>query len=119
MFMVYETGVIVVDAPPTYSAHLKQAIAEVTDRPITHVVYSHSHVDHIAGVNDLGGHPVLIAQEETKRLLLRAKDPKRPIPTVTFKDSYRLELGGQVLELSYHGVATSRATSSSGARARR
>ena len=105
MFMVYETGVIVVDAPPTYSAHLKQAIAEVTDRPITHVVYSHSHVDHIAGVNDLGGQPAVIAQDETKRLLLRAKDPKRPIPTVTFRDRYTLKLGSQVLELSYHGEA--------------
>ena len=54
MFLVYETGVVVVDAPPTYSAHLRQAIAEVTDKPITHVIYSHSHTDHIAGVNDLG-----------------------------------------------------------------
>jgi glyoxylase-like metal-dependent hydrolase (beta-lactamase superfamily II) len=103
IFLVYETGVVVVDAPPTYSAHLKQAIAEVTDRPITHVVYSHSHTDHIGGVNDLGGHPIIIAQEETRRLLLRDKDPKRPPPTVTFKDRYTLKLGSQVLELSYHG----------------
>jgi len=105
MFLVYETGVVVVDAPPTYSAHIKQAIAEVTDKPITHVIYSHSHTDHIGGVTDLGGRPITIAQEETKRLLLRDKDPKRPPPTVTFKDRYTLRVGSQVLELSYHGEA--------------
>ncbi|WP_404516197.1 MBL fold metallo-hydrolase [Bradyrhizobium ottawaense] len=105
MFMVYETGVVVVDAPPPYAARLKQAIAEVTDKPITHIVYSHSHADHIGGAAGLGGHPVIIAQEETKRLLVRDNDPNRPIPTMTFKDQYTLKVGSQVLELSYHGVA--------------
>jgi len=105
MFLVYETGVVVVDAPPGYSAHIRAAIAEVTDRPITHVIYSHSHTDHIGGVTDLGGHPVIIAQEETKRLLVRAHDPKRPPPTVTFKDRYILKVGSQTLELTYPGVA--------------
>jgi glyoxylase-like metal-dependent hydrolase (beta-lactamase superfamily II) len=103
MFLVYETGVVVVDAPPGYSAHIRQAIAEVTDQPITHVVYSHAHTDHIGGVNDLGAHPIIIAQEETKRLLERAKDPRRPLPTTTFKDRYTLSVGSQRLELSYPG----------------
>jgi glyoxylase-like metal-dependent hydrolase (beta-lactamase superfamily II) len=105
MFLVYETGVVVVDAPPGYARHIRAAIAEVTKLPITHVVYSHSHIDHIGGVNALGGRPILIAQEETRRLLARAKDPERPVPTVTFKDSYTLKVGSQRLELSYHGVA--------------
>src|SRR5262245_46962722 len=38
MFMVYETGVVVVDAPPSYAAKLKQAIAEVTNLPIAHII---------------------------------------------------------------------------------
>jgi len=105
MFMVYDKGVVVVDAPPSYSQYIPKAIAGVTDKPITHVIYSHSHNDHIGGTKGLGGHPVIIAQEETKRLLLRANDPNRPIPTITFKDKYTLKVGGEVLELSYHGVA--------------
>lgn len=107
MFLVYETGVVVIDAPPTYSAHIRDAIAEVTKLPITHIVYSHVHADHIGGVTDLGlgSRPVIIAQEETKRLLARDKDPKRPLPTVTFKDRYDLKVGSQRLELSYHGEA--------------
>lgn len=103
MFLVYESGVVVIDAPPGYAAQIPKAIAEVTDKPITHVIYSHSHADHIAGVKSLGGHPVIIAHEETKRLLARAADPNRPLPTVTFADHYTLRVGKQVLELSYHG----------------
>jgi glyoxylase-like metal-dependent hydrolase (beta-lactamase superfamily II) len=104
MFMVYDKGVIVVDVPQAYAAKLRTAIREVTDKPITHVIYSHSHADHIGGTKELGGHPVIIAHEETERLLAEANDPSRPLPTVTFKDKYVLRQGNQMLELSYHGV---------------
>jgi glyoxylase-like metal-dependent hydrolase (beta-lactamase superfamily II) len=40
-----------------------------------------------------------------KRLLARAADPNRPLPTVTFADRYTLRVGAQTLELSYHGNA--------------
>lgn len=105
MFMVYDKGVVVIDTPTDYDTRIPQAIAEVTDKPVTHVIYSHSHIDHIGGTGRLGGHPTIIAQEETARLLKRAADPNRPLPTVTFKDRYTLKLGNQVLELTYHGDA--------------
>ena len=105
MFLVYDRGVVVIDAPPGYAAHIAQAIAEVSNQPITHIIYSHSHIDHIGGAKALGGHPVIIAQEETLRLLKRAADPNRPLPTVTFADKFTLRVGRQVLELSYHGNA--------------
>ncbi len=103
MFMVYDKGVVVVDAPPTIAAHIPKAIAEITDKPITHLVYSHSHTDHIGGAKSLGGNPVIIAHAETKRLLERAGDANRPVPTKTFNNSFTLKLGDQKLELSYHG----------------
>jgi glyoxylase-like metal-dependent hydrolase (beta-lactamase superfamily II) len=103
MFMVYDSGVVVIDAPQAYAARIPQAIAEVTRNPITHLIYSHSHADHIGGAKALGGHPIIIAQDETLRLLKRDADPNRPLPTVTFTDQYTLHLGSQVLDLSYHG----------------
>jgi glyoxylase-like metal-dependent hydrolase (beta-lactamase superfamily II) len=105
MFMVYDTGVVVLDAPPSYAPHIAQGIREVTRNPITHLIYSHSHIDHIGGAKQLGAVPTVIAHEETKRLLDRAKDANRPLPSVTFADRYSLKVGNQVLELSYHGVA--------------
>ncbi len=85
MFMTWEKGVVVVDAPPSYAARIRQAIAEITDKPVTHLIYSHSHNDHIGGAKGLGGNPIIIAQEETRRLLARANDPNRPLPTVIFR----------------------------------
>ena len=90
MFMTYEDGVVVVDAPPSYASHIPQAIAEVSNKPITHLAYSHAHTDHIGGAKSLGGRPVIIAQAETNRLLARDSDPNRPLATVTFEDRYRL-----------------------------
>lgn len=105
MFLVHDRGVVVIDAPPSYAVHIPQAISEVSDKPITHVIYSHSHIDHIGGTKALGGHPIIIAHEETLRLLKRAADPNRPLPNVTFSDRYKLHVGNKVLELSYHGNA--------------
>jgi len=103
MFLVHESGVVVVDAPPSHAALIPKAIAEVTDKPITHIIYSHSHADHIGGAGGLGGRPIIIAHEETRKLLARDNDPNRPLPTVTFGDTYTLKIGGETLELSYHG----------------
>jgi glyoxylase-like metal-dependent hydrolase (beta-lactamase superfamily II) len=105
MLLVYDRGVVVIDAPPAYAAHIPRAIAEVSNKPVTHVVYSHSHSDHIGGAKSLGGRPVIIAHDETLRLLKRAADPNRPLPTATFSDRYTLRVGNKVLELSYHGNA--------------
>jgi glyoxylase-like metal-dependent hydrolase (beta-lactamase superfamily II) len=103
MFYVYDRGVVVMDAPQSYAAHLRKGIAEITDKPITHLIYSHSHADHIGGTRILGDIPVIIAQEETLRLLKRDADPNRPLPTMTFKDKYTLRVGGETLELTYRG----------------
>ncbi len=103
MFLVYDHGVVLIDAPQNLAAFIPKAIAEVSDKPITHLIYSHSHADHIGGAKALGGHPIIIAQDETLRLLKRDADPNRPLPTVTFADKYTLRVGNQMLELSYHG----------------
>ena len=105
MFLVAPQGVIVVDAPETLGPRLQAAIREVTDRPITHLVYSHSHADHIGGASLIAGPGVtIVAHRETGQILARRRDPRRPPPTVVFDGTYRLGVGGQVLELAYKGV---------------
>ena len=104
MFLVYDRGVVVMDAPQSYATKIRQAITEVAgDKPITHLIYSHSHADHIGGATALGPVPIVIAQDETFRLLKRDADPNRPLPTVTFTEKYTLHVGDQVLDLTYHG----------------
>ena len=108
MFLTTRTGVVLVDAPPTIGHNLLRAIGAVTQangRPakITHLVYSHSHADHIGASALLGADVVRIGHSECRRLLLRAADPNRPPPTVTFDDHYVLETGGERLLLDYRG----------------
>jgi glyoxylase-like metal-dependent hydrolase (beta-lactamase superfamily II) len=108
MFLTTRDGVVVVDAPPTIGHNLLRAIGSVTHttgRPskITHLVYSHSHADHIGASSLLGTDVVRIGHRENRRLLLRDNDPNRPPPTVTFDDRYALEVGGEQLQLDFHG----------------
>lgn len=103
MFVVTQEGVIVVDAPPTIGDKALKAIAQVTTTPITHVIYSHSHIDHIGAAAQYPDDAVIIAHEETARQLTRAKDPNRPVPTQTFDERFTLSVGGKTLELEYPG----------------
>ena len=51
MFVVTAEGVIAVDAPPTLGHNILRAIRRVTAKPITDVVYSHHHSDHVGSMS--------------------------------------------------------------------
>ncbi len=104
MFLTTGEGVIVVDAPPSLGERYLDAVAEVTDEPITHVIYSHIHKDHIGAANQFPDDATIIAHEDTANHLVMKNDPNRPVPTVTFDDTYTLSVGNQILELSYEGA---------------
>lgn len=108
MFLATARGVVVVDAPPTIGHNLVRAIKEVTAAAgtpsrVTHLVYSHSHADHIGASSIFGDDVVRVGHVETRRLLREAGDPNRPAPTMTFKDRLVLEFGRDRLELAFHG----------------
>ncbi|GEM_PF-233476 len=103
MFAVTGMGVMVVDAPPSMGTKLLDAIASVTSEPITHVIYSHHHRDHIGAADMFPADVIRIAHQETADLLTAAADPMRPVPTVTFDTTHTLEVGTQILELAYKG----------------
>ena len=117
MFLTTGEGVIVVDAPPSIGENYLKAIAEVTDEPITHVIYSHSHADHIAGASMFPSDAIYIAHEETAARLARSTPGREipfgtfvggspvPPPTITFSDSFTLNVGNQTLQLEYRGPA--------------
>jgi glyoxylase-like metal-dependent hydrolase (beta-lactamase superfamily II) len=109
IFLVTDEGVVAVDAPPTIGTNYLKAISEVTDKPITHVIYSHAHIDHIGAAGMFPKNAVIIAQEETAAELQRAKTISTnasmvlPIPTETFSNNYTLQIGNQTLQLDYYG----------------
>ena len=104
MFYLTDEGVILVDAPPTLAEAIPAAIAEVTEQPITHFIYSHSHGDHVgAAENFIGEDTEILAHEATYDILAEANDPQRPLPTVTFDAAHILNVGDAVLRLHYFG----------------
>jgi glyoxylase-like metal-dependent hydrolase (beta-lactamase superfamily II) len=107
-FLVTRDGVVLFDAPPSIGGNLRRAVDEIAaaegvSNTVTHLVYSHHHADHGSAAS-LFENVVRIGHEETRRLLLRDDDPGRPLPDVTFADTYTLEVGGERVELAWHGA---------------
>jgi glyoxylase-like metal-dependent hydrolase (beta-lactamase superfamily II) len=107
-FLATDEGIVLFDAPPTIGHNLRRAVDEIAETEgvgnrVTHLVYSHHHADHAGAANLFGDDVVRIGHEETQRLLLRDDDPTRPAPEVTFGDTYTLKVGGERVELAFHG----------------
>jgi len=104
-------GVMIVDAPeplPFFPPmDVLGAVAEIAPGyPITHMIYSHAHTDHIGGAGVIkAAFPdvQIIAHKKTKRLLAKMNDPKRPVPTMTFEKRMTVSSGGKQLKLHYFG----------------
>ena len=102
MFLVTQEGVVVVDAPPAIGDKIFAAVSNVTDRPITHLIYSHAHKDHIGAAN-LFENVTIIAHNETAKILNERNDTNRPVPDMNFSKEMNLPIGDQVLQLLYPG----------------
>ena len=109
-FLTTRDGVVLFDAPASIGGHLQRAVDEIAaangvSNKVTHLVHSHHHADHAGGSSLLGKNVVRISHEETRRLLLRDNDPRRPAPDLdeAFSDRRTLEIGGERVELAWHG----------------
>jgi len=69
---------------------------------VTHLIYSHHHADHAGASSLFDNNVARIGHEETRRLLLREKDPARPAPEETFGDRRTVEIGGERIELAWY-----------------
>ena len=101
-FVTTGQGVILFDAPPAFAQHIQQAVADVTREPIRQIVYSHAHLDHIAGTELLLKkipNLEIIAERGVSDFLKEKKDPRRPIPTTTFDGKQTLTVGSAKIEL--------------------
>jgi glyoxylase-like metal-dependent hydrolase (beta-lactamase superfamily II) len=108
LIVEHDDGLIVVDAPPTIGSdflgnNILNAVGEISDKPVTHLIYSHHHRDHIGAANVFPPDLTIIAQSECADYVHTAEDPQRPPATVSFDESHTLEVGGQTLRLDYHG----------------
>lgn len=120
-FVITPEGVVVVDAlgSPRLAERLTQAIRQLTDKPVTHVIVTHYHADHIYGLQhfkQLGAKIVAHSasreyiQSDTARLRLEASRADlapwinaqtRIVPADVWLDGpTALKVGGVVFELT-------------------
>jgi glyoxylase-like metal-dependent hydrolase (beta-lactamase superfamily II) len=102
LFVTTGSGVILLDAPPSFSSKIVRAVAEVTKEPVKELVYSHSHLDHISGAVDVMKEVPglqILAEDGVASFLREKSDARRPVPTQTFKNHYVLKMGSARIEM--------------------
>src|SRR3954462_13289081 len=107
-FLTTSEGVVLLDAPPMIGHNIQRAVDEIAaangvSNIVTHLIYSHHHADHAGASSLFAGDVARIGHEDTRKLLLRDDDPARPAPEETFQDRLTLEIGGERIELAWHG----------------
>jgi len=108
-FLTTSDGVVVLDAPPTIGNNIQRAVDEIASEngvsnKVNYLIYSHHHADHASASSLFGKDVTRIGHEETRRLLLRDDDPTRPPNEETFQDTRTLEIGGERIDLAWHGA---------------
>jgi len=101
-------GVVVVD---TKLAKWGQAILDkiktVTDKPVTIIINTHTHGDHVGSNNEFPGKIEFVAHENCKASMEKMEqfqgDGKRFLPSRTYKDKLSLLSGKDRVELHYFG----------------
>ena len=119
---VTSTGVVVVDAKnPGWGQPILDKIKELTNKPVTTLINTHTHGDHVSGNVEFPATVDIIVQENTKTNMMKmipnstAADQKVPektifdlnggrgLPKRTFKDKMTLFKGPDEVDLYYFG----------------
>jgi cyclase len=115
-------GVVVVDTKnPGWGAPLLEKIKSVTDRPVTMIINTHTHGDHVSGNVEFPATVEVVTQENTAKNMETMRTPTgitpapgapanifkenggRGMPKRTFKDKMTLGNGNDQIDLHYFG----------------
>jgi len=98
MFVITDAGVVVTDPINEDAAKwLRLEIGKLTDKPITHLIYSHSHGDHASGGTEYGEVPNVITHQNAP------EDIDLVEPTIRFSDQKSFSVGNKTFELTALG----------------
>ena len=113
MFVVTEEGVLVADGQGSVAETelMVDTIADITDRPITHVVICSDHGDHTAGNSAFPrdaaflAHPTSAALLEVSAERARSRGRPAPVPTELVERKRVFHLGGKEIHVLFLGRA--------------
>jgi glyoxylase-like metal-dependent hydrolase (beta-lactamase superfamily II) len=104
-------GVILVDTKdPGTGPRLLDMVRTVTDKPITHILNTHTHFDHVGANGFFAPQVEIVAHATTATRMARMEefaDPaaKHGLPDRTFTDRLTLFSGPETIDLHYFGPA--------------
>jgi glyoxylase-like metal-dependent hydrolase (beta-lactamase superfamily II) len=90
-FLTTSDGVVLLDAPPSIGHNIQRAVDEIASangvsNKVNYLVYSHHHADHVGASSLFNKNVTRIGHEET------------------FQDRRTLEIGGERIDLAWHGA---------------
>ncbi|WLQ17249.1 MBL fold metallo-hydrolase [Hahella aquimaris] len=106
LVLLSKDGVLITDpASPERAKALQAEIAKLTDRPVTHIVLSHEHLDHVGGTETFPGAEVIchISCKAVFDLDVRGMAPKKV--HAVFDDRHSFQFGGRKVTLIHVGPA--------------
>lgn len=106
VFLVTEEGIILAD--PINNATATWLKGELDRRfgvPVKYVIYSHDHADHTSGGEVFEDTATFVSHVYAKPKI--EKSGHGPVPTKRFPQSYRIQLGGKIVDLFFYGASHS------------
>jgi cyclase len=119
---VTSTGVVVVDTKnPGWGQPILDKIKELTNKPVTTIINTHTHADHVSGNVEFPATVDVVVQENTKANMEKMTPPASPppgqtpapnifqanggrgMPKRTFKDKMTIGKGADQIDLYYFG----------------
>jgi cyclase len=115
-------GVVVVDTKnPGWGQPILDEIKKLTDKPVTTIINTHTHGDHVSGNVEFPATVDVIVQENTKKYMEQTsavyglqtappenifkKNEGRGLPTRTFTNAWGMGSGSDQIEIRYFGPA--------------
>jgi len=115
-----KTGVVLVDTKlPGWGGPILEKLREITDKPVTVIINTHTHMDHVGGNVEFPAGVEILAHANTAKLMEEMRPvtggPAQPnifrendgrgLPTRTFADRLSLGSGEDRVDLYYFGRA--------------
>jgi glyoxylase-like metal-dependent hydrolase (beta-lactamase superfamily II) len=114
------TGVVVVDTKlPGWGQPILDKVKELTPKPVTTIINTHTHGDHVSGNVEFSATVDIVTQENTKANMEKMATPTgipagtmpnvfqasggKGMPKRTFKDTLTLDKGADRIDLYYFG----------------
>jgi cyclase len=104
-------GVVLVDTKSMSGGRpMLEALKTITDKPVTHIVNTHEHFDHVGGNAFLPQHVDVIAHSNAARAMKGMEEFEGPqrqhgLPDRTFDDTLTLFSGAEQITMHYFGAA--------------